>query len=538
MQWLANYFITCREVQPAQTNSNSQSTDKKITRYKGNKHKVASPQRKSKRNLHSSSGSNSSAPKSTPIQKKETLPTVNEPDTESDEVHSLPSVLPSSMFVKETSSSRHRSSHHNSQHRKTTQKSKKLHQQKQFLRSSPSSSSSTSNKTTNNNTALIVPINRSDSNQNCDNHNKPSSENTNEEQKSMVSSDFKTATCTNKNDIHVEATTQSTKISRKELKTTPLWVKTVPIELFYRIGREIGRGGFSVVKEAFVLETGEKRAVKLIDKSRAFDFESAEKQRRALDKLWREIDIMRRVNHKNILKLFDVFDSEEFIYIVTEFVSGGELFDQIVQTGGLPESRAAPIIKQIVSAVRHLHTLNIVHRDVKPENILLTDDEHTQVKLCDFGLANVLYEDTLLETACGSAEYVAPEVLQCKPYDNAVDLWSIGVTTYIVLSSNFPFYAKSDHQLFEKIIRVEYDFNGAEWEDVSEEGAASLFSEAFHLPLSRLFFSSLSHFHSHSHSHLSLAKDFIRRLLVADPRQRMTTEQCLQHPWLAKAVDY
>jgi calcium/calmodulin-dependent protein kinase I len=93
--------------------------------------------------------------------------------------------------------------------------------------------------------------------------------------------------------------------------------------------------------------------------------------------------------------------------------------------------------------------------------------------------------------------------LQCKPYDNAVDLWSIGVTTYIVLSSNFPFYAKSDHQLFEKIIRVEYDFNGAEWEDVSEE-----------------------------------AKDFIRRLLVADPRQRMTTEQCLQHPWLAKAVDY
>jgi len=115
---------------------------------------------------------------------------------------------------------------------------------------------------------------------------------------------------------------------------------------------------------------------------------------------------------------------------------------------------------------------------------------------------------------------------------------SIGVTTYIVLSSNFPFYAKSDHQLFEKIIRVEYDFNGAEWEDVSEEGAASLFSEAFHLPLSRLFFSSLSHFHSHSHSHLSLAKDFIRRLLVADPRQRMTTEQCLQHPWLAKAVDY
>jgi len=428
---------------------------------------------------------------------------VNEPDTESDEVHSLPSVLPSSMFVKETSSSRHRSSHHNSQHRKTTQTSKKLHQQKQFLRSSPSSSSSTSNKTTNNNTALIVPINRSDSNQNCDNHNKPSSENTNEEQKSMVSSDFKTATCTNKNDIHVEATTQSTKISRKELKTTPLWVKTVPIELFYRIGREIGRGGFSVVKEAFVLETGEKRAVKLIDKSRAFDFESAEKQRRALDKLWREIDIMRRVNHKNILKLFDVFDSEEFIYIVTEFVSGGELFDQIVQTGGLPESRAAPIIKQIVSAVRHLHTLNIVHRDVKPENILLTDDEHTQVKLCDFGLANVLYEDTLLETACGSAEYVAPEVLQCKPYDNAVDLWSIGVTTYIVLSSNFPFYAKSDHQLFEKIIRVEYDFNGAEWEDVSEE-----------------------------------AKDFIRRLLVADPRQRMTTEQCLQHPWLAKAVDY
>jgi calcium/calmodulin-dependent protein kinase I len=280
----------------------------------------------------------------------------------------------------------------------------------------------------------------------------------------------------------------------------PNFVNTEPIENFYTIGREIGRGGFSIVKEVLDKRTGEKRAVKVIDKWKQFENESVAGQRRALDKLWREINIMRQVKHPNILQLFEVFDSRQYIYIVIEFVSGGELFEQIVDSNGLPENRAAPIIKQISHAVQYLHSLNIVHRDVKPENILLTDDDKVQAKLADFGLANVFGVGSMLETTCGSAEYVAPEVLLCRPYDQAVDLWSIGVTTYIVLSGNFPFYGKEERDLFDKILRVDYSFSGSEWDDVSEE-----------------------------------AKDFISKLLVLDPKKRLTTEQCLNHPWLKKA---
>lgn len=269
--------------------------------------------------------------------------------------------------------------------------------------------------------------------------------------------------------------------------------KDVKIEDYYDIGDELGKGAFSVVVEAVQKETAQKVAIKIITKQAINE--------RDMKRLTSEIEIMKKLKHKNIIQLIEVFDSPSHLYLVMELVRGGELFDKIVQRGQYSEADAVVLVRQIVGAVGYMHAHGVCHRDLKPENLLCSaDDEPEQfVRIADFGLSKIFDGGEELKTACGTPDYVAPEVLNCKPYDMAVDMWSVGVITYILLSGFTPFFADTHHELFQKIIALDYDFPSPEWDDVSEQ-----------------------------------AKDFIQHLLVLDPAKRYTYTQATEHPWLAQ----
>jgi calcium/calmodulin-dependent protein kinase I len=266
------------------------------------------------------------------------------------------------------------------------------------------------------------------------------------------------------------------------------------VEEFYKFGKEIGKGGFSVVYKATERATGKKYAIKRIQK----DEEGVD-----IELLKREIYIMKKVDHPNILKLFEVFEDDDYFFLVLELVEGLELFDKIVDRGNYSEKDAANIVKQILEAVKYLHEEGIVHRDLKPENLLSAGEgEGEVVKVADFGFAKNFGEEKLV-TSCGSPGYVAPEVLTEDSYTNAVDMWSVGVIIYILLSGYPPFYDESPPKIFKKITEAKYDFDDPVWDDISD-----------------------------------LAKDLIRKLLVKDPSERLSAKKCLKHPWITGgAVD-
>jgi len=255
----------------------------------------------------------------------------------------------------------------------------------------------------------------------------------------------------------------------------------------YTLGKELGRGGFSVVKEATEKATGQKFACKIIEKSEAGE---------ELSLLQREIDIMSKLKHKNIIQLIEVFDEGDHLYLILELVTGGELFDQIVSRGSYSERDAASIVKQILEAVHYMHSNGIAHRDLKPENLLCAGPNNEIIKVTDFGLSKD-FGEAALQTSCGTPDYVAPEVLRGNPYDNSVDIWSIGVITYILLCGFPPFYGNSDPEIFEKILSARYDFPSPDWDNISED-----------------------------------AKDFIRSILILEPHKRPTAQEALNHPWM------
>eukprot|EP00831_Metopus_contortus_P024172 TRINITY_DN2112_c0_g2_i2.p1 TRINITY_DN2112_c0_g2~~TRINITY_DN2112_c0_g2_i2.p1 ORF type:complete len:274 (-),score=43.92 TRINITY_DN2112_c0_g2_i2:155-976(-) len=195
--------------------------------------------------------------------------------------------------------------------------------------------------------------------------------------------------------------------------------------------------------------------------------------------------------------MFEIFEDDDHIYLVLEFMSGGKLFDRIVEKEQYSEKEAADTIRPIVDAIKYCHTLGIVHRDLKPENLLYaTTDEKSAIKVSDFGLARFMNQD-LMMTTCGTPGYVAPEILHQKGYGKAVDFWSIGVILYILLCGFPPFYAENNSDLFEIIKKGEYDFPSPYWDMISD-----------------------------------LAKDLIRNLLIVDPLKRYDADKILAHPWI------
>eukprot|EP01116_Phalansterium_solitarium_P005805 TRINITY_DN178_c0_g1_i2.p1 TRINITY_DN178_c0_g1~~TRINITY_DN178_c0_g1_i2.p1 ORF type:complete len:259 (-),score=68.20 TRINITY_DN178_c0_g1_i2:443-1219(-) len=212
-----------------------------------------------------------------------------------------------------------------------------------------------------------------------------------------------------------------------------------------------------------------------------------------------EIDILRRVRHPFIISLKEMFETPTHIYLVMELVTGGEVFDKIVERGAYSEKHASKLIREVLDAISYLHKNGVVHRDLKPENLLYVNDhQDSDIKLADFGLSKIVGNSMLLNTACGTPGYVAPEVLKCIGYDKAVDLWSVGVILYILLCGFPPFYDENTSVLFEQIMLGKYQFTAPYWDHVSDS-----------------------------------AKDLVRHLLVVDPTKRYTAQEALHHPWIA-----
>jgi len=296
-----------------------------------------------------------------------------------------------------------------------------------------------------------------------------------------------------------EQTTNHSSDSKKSDQPSP--VKTdssagaSTVDSNYEVGDEIGRGAFSIVRKARNRKTGNLCAIKFIEKK------FVDKQDLML--LAREIDIMKKVQYPNVLQLKEVFETDDVIALVMELVTGGELFYKIVEKGNYSEEDAANIIRQVINGVKYLHEHGICHRDLKPENLLCAGEEDENYKpfrvvIADFGLSKAFDSGEKLETSCGTPDYVAPEVITAEgSYDKSVDMWSCGVITYVLLCGFSPFLSNTQTGLFEKIIKVEYDFPDPEWSNISDE-----------------------------------AKDFIRHLLVKNPADRHPAQQCLDHPWL------
>jgi len=262
------------------------------------------------------------------------------------------------------------------------------------------------------------------------------------------------------------------------------------VEDHYIVGKELGRGAFSVVREGTKKGSSEKVALKYIEKKFV--------KKKHIEQLRREIDIMKKVNHQNVLALKEIFESDSHLTLVMELVTGGELFYKIVERGSFTEKDARNVVRQVCAGVEYLHSQGIAHRDLKPENLLCSGEgDDMVIKIADFGLSKIFGAGEALETSCGTPDYVAPEVLTGGSYDNAVDMWSIGVITYILLCGFPPFYASSQNLLFEKILTADYDFPEPEWTHVSDN-----------------------------------AKNFIRNLIVKDPDQRHTAKKCLEDAWI------
>jgi len=267
----------------------------------------------------------------------------------------------------------------------------------------------------------------------------------------------------------------------------------------YKVGKVLGKGNFSVVKLCTDKATGEELAVKIIIKKHM----SAED----LQGLKQEVAILEAMDHPNVLRMVGFYEDKTRFLIVTELAQQ-ELFDKIVAKEFYTEKDAAKVMRILFEAIGFLHANGVVHRDLKPENVLLMDkSDDGSIKLADFGFAHELdqsSEQAMLQTACGTPGYVAPEIIKGKKYGKEVDLWSLGVIMYILLCGYPPFYHQSQAQLFRLIKKGKYDFDPEYWSDVSEE-----------------------------------AKDLIRRCLTVDPASRLTADEALQHPWIQKlGVDH
>ncbi|XP_030750885.1 SNF-related serine/threonine-protein kinase isoform X2 [Sitophilus oryzae] len=254
----------------------------------------------------------------------------------------------------------------------------------------------------------------------------------------------------------------------------------------YDLEETLGRGHFAVVKLARHVFTGEKVAVKVIDKSKLDEVSKAH--------LFQEVRCMKLVQHPNVVRLYEVIDTATKLYLILELGDGGDLYEYIIRHDqGLPEEKAKDYFRQIVRAISYCHQLHVVHRDLKPENVVFFKKLGV-VKLTDFGFSNKFYPGQKLETSCGSLAYSAPEILLGDSYDApAVDVWSLGVILYMLVCGQPPFQEANDSETLTMIMDCKY-------------------SVPTHVS--------------------SQCRDLISRMLVRNPEKRATLKEISMHPWL------
>ena len=262
----------------------------------------------------------------------------------------------------------------------------------------------------------------------------------------------------------------------------------------YKIKGNLGKGKFGLVKLGEHKESGRQVAIKIINKEVIEGME--------LERIKSEIDILKIAKHPNIIKLYDVFENEKYIYIIMEYCAGGDLFNYIEKRDfKIKESRAAEIVHKLCTAVYFLHQYGIIHRDLKPENILMTDiTDDADIRLVDFGLGKMIGPGEKCDEPFGTFSYVAPEVLQEKPYDFKVDLFAIGIITYLLVAGFLPFDDEnSEKEIARQTVYEPTPFPSFVWKNISLE-----------------------------------AKMFVDNLLDKNPDKRMNIQEVLQHKWLQK----
>jgi len=258
----------------------------------------------------------------------------------------------------------------------------------------------------------------------------------------------------------------------------------------YSVGKTLGEGAFSVVKEVTNRESRKAFAVKVVTKAKL--------TREDEIALQDEIAILKNCNHPNIICLYDSFDESQYYYLVTELMLGGELFDRIVTKTFYNEKEARDVCKILFGALAYCHQRDVAHRDLKPENLLLVSrDDDKNIKIADFGFAKKVSSEKCLLTQCGTPGYVAPEILHGVPYGTKADMWSLGVITYILLGGYPPFIEQNQRELFKKIKRGQYEFHVEYWGSISKE-----------------------------------AKDLIAAMLNTEPDRRISANDALRNPWI------
>ncbi|KFD58211.1 LOW QUALITY PROTEIN: hypothetical protein M513_00974 [Trichuris suis] len=260
----------------------------------------------------------------------------------------------------------------------------------------------------------------------------------------------------------------------------------------YVVHEDLGSGQFAVVRRCVHLSSGKQYAAKFITKRL---FNGSQRGARRSD-IEREIEVLREVGgHANIISLYEMYESKREVVLVLELVSGGELFHYLCSRESLCEEEASSFIRQILYGLHHMHSKLFAHLDLKPENIMLQKSNSTSIKLIDFGLSRRIPPNSSVKDLMGTEEFVAPETINYDGMTLATDMWALGVLTFVFGSS--PFLGETRQETFCNISSVRYDFDSE-------------------------YFASTS----------ALAKDFIRHLLIRDPRKRYTAEECLKHPWI------
>ena len=262
----------------------------------------------------------------------------------------------------------------------------------------------------------------------------------------------------------------------------------------YDIKQKLGKGKFGLVKLGINKETKDKVAVKVMNKN---NMDSSD-----LELVRTEIEILKICQHPYIIKLYDIFENVDYIYIIMEYCPGGDLFSYLQKRNFLlPEEKVAIIIYKLCKAIFYVHSYGIAHRDIKPENVLLTsDDENADIRLLDFGLSKIVGPGQKCTEPYGTLTYCAPEIILDKPYIKTVDSWSLGVMTYLMLSGELPFNGKDQHDLAKNVVYSKLNFeNNPIWKEISSE-----------------------------------AKDFIIKLLDKNLKTRIEMKVALEHPWFKK----
>ena len=264
-------------------------------------------------------------------------------------------------------------------------------------------------------------------------------------------------------------------------------VEKILSKINYKLGKKIGEGMFSTVKLGIHSLTNEKVAIKILEKTKITKIEDKER-------INREIAILKKINHYNIAKLYQVVETKYIIYLIQEYIEGKELLEYLNKKGKLKEIEACKFFHQIISGLDYLHKCGIAHRDFKPENILLTNNNEI-LKIIDFGLSNSYKKGQLLKTGCGSPCYVPPEMIKEENYNGALsDIWSAGIILYLMLCGKLPFYDDDNQILYEKIL-----------------------SGKFEIP-----------------DYLSdNAKDILSNILEIDPKKRINFDGIKNHPWFS-----